>query len=204
MPDKKLIIGLTGGIGSGKSEVSRRFAALGIEIVDADLVARDVVIPGTDALAFIADHFGPDILLTDGSLNRARLRDIIFADIAEKEWLENLLHPLINQRISESLAQSRSAYVILSSPLLLETKQYLLVNRVLVVDTSEIHQIERASRRDAKQEAQIRAIMATQLSRAERCSRATDIIQNHADLDELDEQIARLHKLYMELAEPIN
>lgn len=201
MPDKKLIIGLTGGIGSGKSEVSLRFAALGIDIVDADMVARDVVMQGTDALLSIADHFGPDILLADGSLNRSRLRDIIFTDAAEKEWLENLLHPLINQRIRELLNESRSIYVILSSPLLLETQQYLLVDRVLVVDTSEILQIERASRRDTKQETQIRAIMATQLSRAERCSRATDIIQNHGDLGELDEQIIRLHSLYQELAE---
>lgn len=203
MPDKKLIIGLTGGIGSGKSEVSLRFAALGIEIVDADLVARDLVMPGSDSLLAIADHFGPDILLPDGSLNRSHLRDIIFTDNAEKTWLENLLHPLINQRIRDLLSQSKGQYVILSSPLLLETEQYLLVNRVLVVDTSELLQVERASKRDAKQEAQIRAIMATQLSRAERCNRATDIIQNHGDLSELDEQIMRLHKLYVELAEQL-
>jgi dephospho-CoA kinase len=201
MTDKKLIIGLTGGIGSGKSEVSRRFAALGIDLVDADLIAREVVTPGASALQSIASHFGPDILLEDGSLNRARLRDIIFSNADEKEWLEQLLHPLINQRIRELLAQSHSSYVILSSPLLLETQQYLLVDRILVVDTSEILQVERASRRDASKEAQIRAIMATQLSRAERCSRATDIIQNHGDLDELDEQINRLHQLYLELAE---
>jgi dephospho-CoA kinase len=201
MPDKKLIIGLTGGIGSGKSEVSRRFEALGITLVDADLVARDVVLPGKPALESIRTHFGTDILLPDGSLNRAKLREIIFTEPAEKEWLEQLLHPLINQQIREQLALSTSAYAILSSPLLLETRQHLLVDRILVVDTSEMLQIERASKRDKNQEAQIKAIMATQLSRAERCSRATDIIQNHGDITELDDQIAKLHSLYLELAE---
>jgi dephospho-CoA kinase len=201
MPDKKLIIGLTGGIGSGKSEVSRRFETLGITLVDADVVARDVVVPGKPALKSIRTHFGTDILLSDGSLNRAKLREIIFTEPAEKEWLEQLLHPLINQQIREQLALSTSAYAILSSPLLLETQQHLLVDRILVVDTSEMLQIERASRRDTNQEAQIKAIMATQLSRAERCSRATDIIQNHGDIAELDDQIAKLHSLYLELAE---
>lgn len=201
MPDKKLIIGLTGGIGSGKSEVSRRFEKLGITLVDADVVARDVVLPGKPALESIRSHFGTDILLPDGSLNRAKLREIIFTDPAEKEWLEQLLHPVINQQIREQLALSTSAYAMLSSPLLLETQQHLLVDRILVVDTSEMLQIERASKRDANQEEQIKAIMATQLSRAERCSRATDIIQNHGDITELDEQITKLHDLYLELAE---
>lgn len=201
MPDKKLIIGLTGGIGSGKSEVSRRFEALGITLVDADLVARDVVLPGKPALESIRAHFGTNILLPDGSLNRAKLREIIFTAPAEKEWLEQLLHPLINQQIRKQLALSTSAYTILSSPLLLETQQHLLVDRILVVDTSELLQIERASKRDTNQEEQIKAIMATQLSRAERCSRATDIIQNHGDIAELDEQISKLHRLYLELAE---
>jgi dephospho-CoA kinase len=201
MPDKKLIIGLTGGIGSGKSEVSRRFEKVGITLVDADVVARDVVLPGKPALESIRSHFGTDILLPDGSLNRAKLREIIFTDPAEKEWLEQLLHPVINQQIREQLALSASAYAMLSSPLLLETQQHLLVDRILVVDTSEMLQIERASKRDANQEEQIKAIMATQLSRAERCSRATDIIQNHGDITELDEQITKLHDLYLELTE---
>ena len=201
MPDKQLIIGLTGGIGSGKSEVSRRFAALGIDVIDADQVARDVVERGTPALDAITKHFGKDILLAEGSLNRARLREIIFNNADEKQWLEQLLHPIINQRIREQLAASNTPYCILSSPLLLETEQYLLVDRILVVDTSETLQIERASKRDANQETQIRAIMKTQLTRSERCSRATDIIQNHGELEELDEQIDKLHCLYLELAE---
>lgn len=200
MATHKLIIGLTGGIGSGKSEVSRRFAALGINIVDADEEARTVVRTGSPALGAIAEHFGRDILLADGTLNRARLRDIIFTDLNEKAWLEQLLHPIINTAISVQLSMSQSLYTILSSPLLLETTQYQLVNRILVVDTTEQLQLERASARDRLAIDQIKAIMATQLLRQERCNRANDIIQNHGNIDELDEQVQKLHQLYCEIA----
>lgn len=205
MANKKLIIGLTGGIGSGKSEVCRRFIARGIPVIDADIIARDVVEAGQPALEQIRIHFGDSILLTTEdnqppALNRAKLREIIFSNPNEKTWLEQLLHPLINQQIRVQLEQTASPYSILASPLLLETQQYLLVNRVLVVDATEQLQIERASQRDTKNEAQIRAIMQTQLSRQERCARANDIIQNHGDLSELDEQVGKLHLLYMELA----
>lgn len=201
MAKKKLIIGLTGGIGSGKSEVSRRFAALGIDIIDADEEARAVVISGSDALKEIRVHFGDDILLSNGELDRTRLRAIIFANPTEKDWLEQLLHPLINANIRAKLAQSTSLYTLLSSPLLLETTQYQLVDRILVVDTSEQLQLERAGARDDNNSAQIESIMAAQLSRQERCSRANDIIQNHSDIDELDEQVQKLHQLYKEIAE---
>lgn len=200
MHTKPLVIGLTGGIGSGKSEVSRRFEALGITLVDADVIAREVVEPGSQALKAIQQHFGDHLILPDGSLDRASLRQLIFADDAAKSWLEQLLHPQINQLIRARLAAATSPYAILASPLLLETNQYQLVDRILVVDTSEALQVERASRRDSNQEAQIRAIMATQLSRSERCNRATDIIQNHGELAELDTQVAHLHQLYLELA----
>lgn len=205
MANKKLIIGLTGGIGSGKSEVCRRFIARGIPVIDADIIAREVVEAGQPALEQIRIHFGDSILLTTEdkqppALNRAKLREIIFSNPNEKTWLEQLLHPLINQQIRVQLEQTASPYSILASPLLLETQQYLLVNRVLVVDATEQLQIERASQRDTKNEAQIRAIMQTQLSRQERCARANDIIQNHGDLSELDEQVGKLHLLYMELA----
>lgn len=205
MANKKLIIGLTGGIGSGKSEVCRRFIARGITVVDADIVAREVVEAGKPALEQIRMHFGDSILLTteDGqppALNRTKLREIIFSNPAEKTWLEQLLHPLINQQIRIQLEQTASPYSILASPLLLETQQYLLVNRVLVVDATEQLQVERAGQRDINNEAQIRAIMQTQLSRQERCARANDIIQNHGDLSELDEQVEKLHLLYMALA----
>lgn len=195
-----LIVGLTGGIGSGKSEVSARFAKLGIMIVDADVMAREVVEPGTDALTQISFHFGKEILNAGGSLNRSKLRETIFANAAEKQWLESLLHPIINASIRQQLANSTSVYSILASPLLLETQQFQLVNRILVVDTSEELQIKRASLRDKNNEAQIKAIMQTQLSRQDRCARADDIILNHGDIHELDEQIEKLHQSYLALA----
>jgi dephospho-CoA kinase len=196
-----LIVGLTGGIGSGKSEASKRFAERGVVIVDADIVAREVVAPGQDGLAQIAAHFGADILDATGNLNRSKLREIIFSNPTEKQWLESLLHPMINTKIRRQLANSTSIYSILASPLLLETNQFLLVDRILVIDTSEQHQLERASQRDKNDEAQIKAIMQTQLSRQERCARATEIIQNHGSIDELDGQVGRLHQLYLELAQ---
>lgn len=196
-----LIVGLTGGIGSGKSEASKRFAERGVLVVDADTVAREVVKQGTTALAQIAEHFGTGILDAAGDLNRSKLREIIFSDPTEKQWLESLLHPIINAEIRFQLANSTSTYSVLVSPILLETQQFQLVDRILVIDTSEQHQIERASIRDKNNEAQIKAIMQTQLSRQERCARATDIIQNHGSIDELYVQIEKLHQLYVELAQ---
>jgi len=200
METAKLIVGLTGGIGSGKSVVCNRFANFGVLVVDADIVAREVVVPGSDALKKIQHHFGEDIIQADGTLDRSKLRDIIFSNPNEKDWLESLLHPVINLEIRRQLSQAKSAYAILASPLLLETKQFQLVNRILVIDASEQLQIERASHRDSKNEAQIIAIMQTQLSRQERCARANDIIQNHGEISKLDEQVEKLHHLYLELA----
>lgn len=197
----KLIIGLTGGIGSGKSEVSRRFESLGILVVDADQIAREVVQPGQPALVDIAAHFGSDFILPNGQLDRTKLRERVFSDPEAKAWLEQLLHPTINALIRTRLQTADSCYAILSSPLLLETKQHELADRVLVVDTSELLQVERASQRDKDSEDQVRRIMATQLSRTDRCSRANDIIQNHGDLSELDAQVNKLHQLYLELAQ---
>ena len=196
-----LIVGLTGGIGSGKSEASKRFAKRGVLVVDADIVAREVVEPSSAALAQIAAHFGAEILDASGNLNRSKLREIIFSAPNEKQWLESLLHPIINANIRRQLKNSTSAYSILASPILLETQQFQLVDRILVIDTSEQHQLERASQRDKNNEGQIKAIMQTQLSRQERCARATDIIQNHGSIDELDVQIEKLHQLYLELAQ---
>ena len=196
-----LIIGLTGGIGSGKSEASRRFAERGVAVVDADVVAREVVEPGAPALIQIAAHFGSDILDADGHLNRSKLRAIIFSNPAEKQWLESLLHPIINTEIRYQLAKATSPYSILASPLLLETQQFQLVDRVLVIDTSEQLQLERATHRDKNNEAQIKAIMQTQLSRQERCARATDIINNHGSIDELDAQVEKLHQRYLDLTQ---
>ena len=196
-----LIIGLTGGIGSGKSEASKRFAERGVLVVDADVVAREVVEPGKPALMQITAHFGIGILDAAGSLQRGKLREIIFSNSTEKQWLESLLHPIINAEIRRQLAGATSPYSILASPLLLETRQFELVDRILVIDASEQQQLERASKRDKNNEGQIKAIMETQLSRQERCARATDIIQNHGSIDEIDEQVEKLHQLYLELAQ---
>lgn len=200
MDIKPLIIGLTGGIGSGKSEVSRRFEELGVEVVDADEMARVVVEPGQPALQKIAQHFGQDILDNNGRLNRAKLRDIIFSHPHEKQWLEQLLHPLINQLIRQQLSKAKSTYAILVSPLLLETQQYTLVDRVLVVDADEPLQLARASIRDNSNLDAIKAIIATQLSRAVRLERADDVIHNHGDLTELDHAVMQMHDHYLQLS----
>lgn len=194
------IVGLTGGIGSGKSAVSDLFEKKGIAVVDADLVSRQVVEPGTPALAQIAEHFGSDILDQDGKLIRSKLRNIIFADLQEKSWLEHLLHPIMNKEIRQQLTAVQSQYAILSSPLLLETHQYKLVDRILVVDASEELQMQRAMRRDNNNPDLIKAIINSQISRQERCARANDIIQNHGAIDELHEQVEKYHQLYLELS----
>ena len=203
MENKKLIVGLTGGIGSGKSEVSRRFQIRDVNVVDADEMARVVVEPGEPALAEIAQRFGASILNAAGELDRAQLRAIIFSNPDQKHWLESLLHPLINARIRFELGRSdTSPYAILSSPLLLETSQHTLVDRILVIDASEDLQITRASLRDKNNIAQIKAIMATQLSREARLEKADDIIHNHGDLLELDTQVEYLHHQYLLLSNP--
>lgn len=199
-----MIVGLTGGIGSGKSEVSHRFEGLGISVIDADVVAREVVKPGSTALDAIAVHFGQDILNTDGTLNRTKLRTLIFENNPEKLWLENLLHPIIRSEIIIQLGQSKTPYTILSSPLLFESKQNELVDRVLVIDATEELQLKRASARDQNNQEQIKRIMATQISRSERCAKADDIIENHGNLNELDVQAKKLHHFYLEQANKTN
>lgn len=196
-----MIVGLTGGIGSGKSEASIRFEQLGITVVDADKVAREVVTKGSAALNAIAAYFGQTILHADGSLNRALLRTRIFENADDKTWLENLLHPIIRTSLVTQLAQSQSPYSILSSPLLFETHQDELVNRVLVIDSSEAMQVERASKRDANHRQQIQKIMAAQISRTERRQKADDIIENYGDLAALDAAVKKLHAFYLQLAQ---
>jgi len=196
-----LVVGVTGGIGSGKSEATRRFEALGITVVDADVAARIIVEPGGSALAAIADHFGSDIIAADGTLDRAALRQRIFADDAERHWLERLTHPLIGEEIRHQLDASRSDYSILSSPLLLETQQKNLVDCVVVVDVPEDVQLERATARDANSEDQIRRIMAAQMSREQRLEMADIVIDNSKPLAELDEIVSELHKEFLLRAE---
>ncbi len=194
------VIGLTGGIGSGKTAATDRFAALGISIVDADIASRIVVEPGTPALSRIAEHFGTEILLNDGSLNRATLRKIIFADPAEKVWLEKLLHPLIAEEIKRQLESARSPYVVFVSPLLTESSQHELCDRILVIDAPEELQLERTIQRDNNDAAQVQRIIASQASREYRLTHADDVIENTGSLENLSQQVAALHSRYLELA----
>ena len=195
------IVGVTGGIGSGKSAVTERFAALGITVVDADLAARVVVEPGGPALDSIARHFGQDIIQPDGTLDRAALRQRVFANDSERQWLERLTHPLIGREIRHQLAASRSPYTILSSPLLLETSQKDLTDCVVVVDVPEAVQLQRTMQRDANDEDQVRRIMAAQMPRDDRLLLADIVIDNSRSLAQLDEVVAELHKEFLLRAE---
>jgi dephospho-CoA kinase len=197
-----LIIGITGGIGSGKSAVTQRFEQHGITVVDADLAARVIVEPGKPALQAIAEHFGDDILLENGALDRAALRSRVFLDEDERSWLEQLTHPLIGQEILDQLEASRSPYTILSSPLLLETSQKGLANCVVVVDVPEEVQLKRAMQRDDNDEAQIRRIMAVQMARADKVERADIVIDNSGSLDDLNSRVEELHGEFLRLVNP--
>ncbi len=196
---KPWILGLTGGIGSGKSAVVEEFGRLGVHWVDADHAARWVVEPGRPALASIVERFGETVLAQDGSLDRTVLRGLIFRDAAQRKWLEELLHPLIRQEIAEHLARATSPYAIMVSPLLVESGQYRQVDRVLVVDVPEALQVERASRRDQSSEAQIRAILEAQASREERLRHADDVLINDRDRAWLRQEVERLHNFYLTL-----
>lgn len=194
-----MIIGLTGGIASGKSTVARAFAAKGIPFVDADDVAREVVEPGQPALAEIAVHFGPRLLRDDSHLDRRALRAIIFAEPDERRWLESVTHPRIRARLQDHLARLQAEgapYVLLVSPLLFESGQWRLVDRTLVIDVPEALQIARTATRDDIDTTQAQAIVAAQMSRAERLARGDDVIDNSGQHDAMLEQVARLDHQY--------
>lgn len=195
------VVGLTGGIGSGKSAVSNRLAEKSIPIIDADVVAREVVAPGEAALDAIGKRFGEEVFLEDGCLNRPKLREIVFSDEKQRVWLEQLLHPIIRDRILQKLEELDSLYAVLASPLLLETDQHMLVNHVVVVDAPEALQIERTAVRDNTSEEQVRAIIAAQMSREERLKGADTVFDNSGEQSQLDANVAALHKKLVELAE---
>lgn len=196
-----MIIGVTGGIGSGKSAVSLRFAIKhGIHVVDADIKSRVVVEPGRPALHAIVDRFGDAVLQTSGELDRAALREKIFSDPLERIWLEGLLHPLIREEIITDLASATSPYALLVSPLLVESGQHKMTDRVLVVDVSEETQLMRTALRDNVPEQQVRSIMQAQASREERLKHAHDIVINDQDLAALHKQVDALHQQYLRLA----
>ena len=194
------LVGLTGGIASGKSAAADAFARRGITVVDTDRIARQVVEPGTPGLAALVREFGPDILDADGRLDRGRLRQQVFQDAAARRRLERLLHPLIRE---EALRQSRAApspYAVLVVPLLVESGWDTLVDRVLVVDLPEAEQLRRLLRRDALDRATAEAMVAAQASRARRLQAADDVIENSGSQADLDRAVERLHRHYLELA----
>lgn len=194
------VIGITGGIGSGKTAVSDHFESIGITVVDADIASRTVVEPGTPALLHIVEHFGADMLLADGSLDRANLRRAIFEDPTQRQWLESLLHPLIRDEIVSGLESADSPYALLVSPLLIESGQNQLTERVLVVDVPEELQLARTVERDNNSEQQVKAIMAAQATRQQRLDSADDVIVNDSTLEHLKAQVEVLHQQYLDLA----
>lgn len=194
------VLGLTGGIGSGKSAAAERFAELGLEVVDADQASRWVVEPGRPALAALAEHFGEGILQADGSLHRAELRKRIFENTDERLWVEKLLHPLIATEIAERLRAAKSPYAVFVSPLMIESGQYRLANRLLVIDAPRELQVERTLRRDGSSQAQIDAILAAQATREDRRALADDVILNDNTLQSLQAAVDRLHLVYLSLA----
>ncbi|MGU5847105.1 dephospho-CoA kinase [Aeromonas hydrophila] len=195
------VVAITGGIGSGKTTVANQFAELGIEVVDADIIAREVVEPGTPALAAIAAHFGSAVITPDGQLNRRRLRERVFTDPQAKGWLNALLHPLIRTEMQRQCAAARSPYCLLVVPLLVENRLTALANRVLVIDVDEATQIERTCRRDGVSHEQAQAILAAQASRAERLAAADDVLDNQNGTPEaIKRRILALHETYLAFA----
>lgn len=195
------ILGITGGIGSGKSAATQWFESQGISVVDADVVAREVVEPGQPALQAIQQAFGDWVLLEDGNLDRRALREHIFQFPQARQTLEKITHPAIRQSIIQQLQQAESPYVILVSPLLFETNQHQLTHHTLLVDADEQTQLQRASQRDGQSEEQIRKIIAAQMSRAQKQQLANDIVVNDGLLEHLHQQLKPLHLSYLQRAE---
>ena len=199
------IVGLTGGIGSGKSTIANLFAELGVPVVDADVVAREVVQPGSALLRKIAAHFGKHILKVTGELDRAALRKIVFNNPQQKQWLNNLMHPAIREEMLRQLDAQTAPYCLLVVPLLIENGLTELCQRVLVIDAAEQTQILRATKRDNNKVESIKKIMQSQVSREERLAQADDVIDNDADLEHnlpnLKAQVEKLHQQYQQLAQ---
>ena len=193
-------VALTGGIGSGKSTVADEFAHLGVTVIDADIIARQVVEPGTPALLAIAERFGPQMINDDGSLNRRRLRERIFAHSEDKAWLNALLHPLIQQETRRQMQASTSPYLLWVVPLLVENRLTDKADRVLVVDVPKETQIERTIRRDGVSREHAEHILAAQATREQRLAAADDVIENMGSADAVAPHVARLHDKYLMLA----
>lgn len=190
-------VGLTGGIASGKSTVAQLFAQQGIAIIDADVIAREIVLPGQKAYEAIVLHFGDTILEKNGHLDRAKLKNIVFKNEVERWWLEALLHPLIRQKMIEKTLEAKSPYCILVIPLLIETFPYPELNRILVIDVDVDTQIKRLKERDHLDDAIIHSILEAQVSRAERLANADDVLKNEGDLNALAKAVKKLHTNYL-------
>jgi len=197
------VIGVTGGIGSGKSTVTDHFSRLGILIADSDVIAREVVAPGSEALNEISARFGNKVLNADGSLDRKQLRQIIFDRPEERQWLESVTHPRIRARRKELLTSAPPPYSILSSPLLIESGLQTEIQRLCIVDLPEDIQLQRASNRDGATAESISKIIAAQISRRERLKLADDIIDNSGTIEETLSQVETLHQQYIQLAESL-
>ena len=194
-------IGLTGGIGSGKSSAAEIFRELGAGVVDTDAIAHDLTRPGGAALTAIRSQFGAEYIAADGGLDRPKMRRLVFSDPASKKSLEAILHPRIRAESEARIAAAREPYVIIAVPLLLETGAYnALIDRVLVVDCAEEQQVARTMQRSAIIADEVRAIVATQLPRSERLARADDVLHNDADMAALRRQAEALHGKYLALA----
>lgn len=199
----KFKVGLTGGLASGKSTVAQFFSRLGVEIIDTDVLAKELTEPNTESFSKIIEYFGKNYLTTSGHLDRGKLRKRVFEQHKDKQWLEDLLHPLIWQRVNKLVDSSKAEYVIIVIPLLVETDSVHTVDRVLVVDLAETLQIERALGRDDCSEAVIKAIIDSQAKREERLKSADDVIVNDRDQLELKKVANALHKQYLKMAKKI-
>ncbi len=198
-----LVIGVTGGIGSGKTTVANLFSSLGAPVIDADELARQVVAPGQPAYEEILQHFGTTILSKSGELDRRRLRERIFSEPAKRDRLEEIVHPRVYAQMKRLLDCLEAPYAIVVVPLLIESGARDLVDRVLVVDSPEELQIERTQRRDGTTRAAVKKILAAQLDRGARLSAADDVIENDASVEALEKVVCRLHRQYLSEAERI-
>lgn len=197
-----LIIGLTGGIGSGKSSAARIFSTFGVEVIDTDMIAHELTQQEGEVIAAIRQTFGERFITPDGALKRKEMRNLVFSDSNSRRKLEAILHPLIRNEVARRVALCSAPYLIVVVPLLLETGHYQgMVHRILVVDCSEREQVNRATGRSGVDELTVRAIMAAQVSRDERLRQADDVIVNEADMPNLERQVEALHRKYLVLAQ---
>jgi dephospho-CoA kinase len=197
---KRLRVGLTGGIASGKSTVAQRFIELGVPVIDADEASRAVVAPGTPGLAKVIERFGSGVVAKNGELNRRALRDLIFSDPSSRQDLERILHPLIRAHMEQSTEAAIGPYIVMAIPLLVEGDSRNRVDRILVVDVDEIVQLQRVMARDGSTLEQARAILDSQATRSARLAAADDILLNAGTVTDLRQGVDRLHERYLRLA----